>query len=68
MVTKIYTLVDNGRDEYPGDGLRLKGTEGRHLDKHFLQDMGLEVQLGDEIEITARVVSRVETRRVPVES
>lgn len=67
-VKKTYEVVSCGRDEYPGDGLRLRppGTT-TELDKRFLYDMGLEVQEGDEVEITARVVSRVEVRRVRFE-
>lgn len=69
--TQKYFLVDCGRSEYPGDGLRLArklpdetGKLVEKFDKAFLRDMGLKVELGDEIEITVRIISRVETRRV----
>ncbi len=33
----------------------------------LLQRLGVEYRTGDEVEIEARVVSRLETKRVPVE-
>jgi hypothetical protein len=63
--TKTYTIVESGRDEYPGDGLRLRNEKGVPFDKDFMQDMGIESSVGDEVEITVRLVSRIETKRVP---
>lgn len=67
--TRTFYVVSSGRDEYPGDGLRIStepGHRGEELDKHFLEKLGLEVKEGDEIEISARVVTRVVTERRPV--
>jgi hypothetical protein len=63
---KTFTLVDCGRDEYPGDGLRLRDEKGKLYEKDFMQAMGIESNIGDAVEITVRLVSRMETRRVPV--
>lgn len=67
MKRKVFEVVSCGRDEYPGDGLRLSADGDKNIDKGFLRVLGLEVQEGDEVEVTARVVSRMELRRVPVE-
>ena len=67
-VTKNFLVVPLGYDEYPGDGLRLRmihGGQRSQLSKDFLTEMGVAVSDGDEVEIAARVVSRIETRRVP---
>lgn len=59
---KVFQVTSSGRDEYPGDGLRLD----KDVDKRFLDHLGLEVNLGDEVEVTARIVSRIETKRKKV--
>jgi hypothetical protein len=51
-------------------GLRVCPLEKPEVEyeRHLLIDgMGLSLQDGDEVEITARVVSRIETKRVPVD-
>jgi len=70
VIAKRFEVVTSGRDEYPGDGLRLRMVSGRgdELNKDFLVAMGVnDVQVGDEIEITARIVSRIVTRRESTE-
>jgi hypothetical protein len=37
------------------------------INKNFLDKMGVEVQAGDEVEITVKILTRVVTRREPVE-
>jgi hypothetical protein len=57
---KVFEVVSCGRDEYPGDGLRIVVSGERdQLNKDFLRAMGIEVQDGDEVEISARIISRV---------
>ncbi len=64
--SRSYVLVDSGHDEYPGDGLRMRALAGGPpMDKEFLRDMGMDLRAGDEVEVTVRLVSRLETRRVP---
>lgn len=74
-----FTLVSGPFDEYPGDGLRmvLLGTPNtqRHLNEarsgggpttELLGLLGLkDLQAGDEVEVTAKLVSRTVTRQEP---
>lgn len=58
-----FEVVNSGIDEYPGRGLRLQ--IGKSLfDTEIVDEMRLDFNEGDEIEITAKVVSRVIVKRV----
>ncbi len=47
------------------DGGGTGGARGaQDIDRKFLTVMGIEVLEGDEVEVTARVVSRIVTKRV----
>lgn len=55
--TKQFELVSSGFDEYPGDGLRFKAEGERFLhDKTFCS---LDLQEGDIVEVTVKVISRI---------
>lgn len=58
--TKQFELVSSGFDEYPGDGLRFAERDrlGFYVkyDKSFCN---LELQEGDIVEVTVKVISRV---------
>lgn len=63
---RLYDVVSSGRDEYPGDGLRLRTKDALvEFSTELLRDVGVSVQEGDEVEISIRVVSRLVTRREP---
>lgn len=57
---KQFEVVSSGFDEYPGDGLRFaeKDRLGFYVkyDKNFC---GLELQEGDIVEVTVKVISRM---------
>jgi hypothetical protein len=54
-------------DEDEGPCLHKEGDTEHQFDLWLFKYMGLEFKLGDDVQITARIVSRVETKRVPVE-
>lgn len=69
-VKRRFFVTSSGQDEYPGDGLYLalsaSNEERVLMSKKILDTMGLEVKEGDEVEVSARVISRVVTERRPV--
>jgi hypothetical protein len=67
-VVKRGIIVSSGRDEYPASGYRLE-IDGRQYEMGLIEEMiGREnLQIGDEVEVSCRVVSRIvtERKRVP---
>jgi hypothetical protein len=68
--SKVFNIISSERSEYPGDGLYLLDPVDprTHNDlkhsKSFMDNMGIKLKQGDEVEITVRIISRIETKRV----
>lgn len=64
-MSRKFTIQSCGRDEYPGDGYRLATEEGQtEITTTILRLLGLkDLQEGDEVLVSVKLVSRVKTVR-----
>jgi hypothetical protein len=62
--TKLFKVERSEHDVYPSRGLMLRTPENGVIEGDIVDYLlGEEVEAGDEVQITARVVSRVITER-----